>query len=89
VYPDGARQCFNVLGQIRLVIKYMYCKAGTHVSLTPDGPGVEPDRAKHLVQARLERRVRLEVVRPHWHVRVYVREERVRRLLPHLLYLLP
>jgi hypothetical protein len=57
--------------------------------LTPDGPGVEPDHAKHLVQARLERRVCLEVVHPHWHVRVHIREERVCHLLPQLLYLLP
>jgi hypothetical protein len=35
--------------------------------LTPAGPGAEPGRAKHLVQARLERCVRLEVVRPRWH----------------------
>jgi hypothetical protein len=35
--------------------------------LTPAGPGAEPGRAKHLVQARLERRVRLEVVRPRRH----------------------
>jgi hypothetical protein len=35
--------------------------------LTPAGTGTEPCRAKHLVQARLERRVRLEVVRQRLH----------------------
>jgi hypothetical protein len=43
-------------------------RGGHRVSvLTPAGPGAEPGRAKHLVQARLERRVRLEVVRPRRH----------------------